>query len=141
MAFDGCRHLFGEGSAIDRKRGAGRHPVLIGGAHNQRIERPHLLVEKPHRIMLGIVRAEAVGADHFGEPVGLVGRSAVAATAHFRQPDLKSGLGQLPGSLGSGEAATYDLHVHDALLLRQSRDRTRAGGPQPRVPFGSFDRQ
>ena len=67
-----------------------------------------LLVEQADRIVLGIVGAEAVGADHLREPVGLVSRRHVATAAHFAEPDLQGPPGQLPGGLRSGEAAADD---------------------------------
>ena len=83
MRLDRARHFGGEGLAVDRQRRAGGHAVLVGGAHDQRAERAHLLVEQADRIVLGIVGAEAVRADHLGQPVGLVRRRRVAAAAHF----------------------------------------------------------
>ena len=75
------------------------------------LERAHFLVEQADRIVLGIVRAEAVRADHFGETVGLVRRRAVAAAAHFAQADAQARFGELPGSLGAGESAADDVDV------------------------------
>jgi len=110
----------GEFGAIDRERRARGHAVLVGGAHDQRAEVAHFLVEQPDRIMLGIVRAEAVRADHLGEAVGLVRRRRVAAAAHFTQPHAQAGLGQLPRGFRSGEPAAddVDVEVHRGLLVR-----------------------
>src|SRR5204862_7984028 len=97
--------------------------VLVRGAHHERIERAHFLVEQAGRIVLGIVAAKAVRANHLGETVGLVRRGGVSAAAHFGETNAKSRLGQLPGSLGSGQAATDDVHVegHAGLLVPASR--------------------
>ena len=47
-------------------------------------ERAHLLVEQADGIVLGIVGAEAVRADHFGEAVGLVRRRRYRRRRAFR---------------------------------------------------------
>ena len=66
------RHLGREMIAVDRQRPAGRELVGIAGGHDQRARAPHLLVQQAHRVGLGIVGAERVGADELGEPVRLV---------------------------------------------------------------------
>ena len=75
----------------------GGHAVLVGGAHDQRAERAHFLVEQADGIMLGIVGAEAVRADHLGER----GRSRAPASCRrrraFRSGDVQARLGELPG--------------------------------------------
>ena len=68
-------------------------------------------MEQPDRIVVGIVRAEAVGADHFGEAVGLMCRSRVAAAPHFAEADAKPGFGELPCGFGPCEAAADDVDV------------------------------
>ena len=85
--------------------------VLVGGAHDQRAERAHLLVEKADGIVLGIVGPEAVGADHLGEAVGLVRRGHVPAAAHFGQANAQARFGQLPGGFGTGQSAADDVDV------------------------------
>ena len=97
--------------AVDRQRRSGRHPVGVRRRHDQRAERAHLGMEQPDRIVLGIVRAEAVRADQFGEAVGLVRRRRLAGAAHFRQAHRDARLGELPGRLGSGEAAADDMDL------------------------------
>ncbi len=111
VLLDRARDFGGECLSVDRERGTRGNAMLVAGAHDQRTERAHLLVEQPDRIVLGIVGAEAVRADHFGEPVGLVRRSRVAAAAHFAQADAHARFGELPGSLGAGESAADDVDV------------------------------
>jgi hypothetical protein len=96
---------------VHRERRSGRHAVRIGGAHDQRAQRAHLLVEKPDGIVLGVVAAEAVRADHFGEAVALMRRGHVAAAAHFAQANGQARFGQLPRRFRSGQAAADDLDV------------------------------
>ena len=97
--------------------------MLVGGAHDQRSEVSHLLVEQAHRVVLGIVRAEAVGADHLGEAVRLMRRRAVAPTwqmgaAHLAQAYAQPRFSKLPGGFAASEAAADDLNVkrHEGLL-------------------------
>ena len=97
------RDFLGECLAIDRKRRAGGNAVLVGAAHDQRVQRAHFLVEQADGIVLGIVATEAVRADHFGEAVGLVGGRGVSAAAHLAEAHAKPGLGQLPRGLASGQ--------------------------------------
>ena len=67
--------------------------MLVRGAHDQRVQRPHFLVQETDGIVLGIVRTEAVRADHLREPVRLVRGSHVARAAHFRKAHPQSGFG------------------------------------------------
>ena len=46
VPLDGAGDRLREQLAIDRKRGAGRHAVRIGGAHHERSEPTHLLLEQ-----------------------------------------------------------------------------------------------
>ena len=50
MAGERRRHGGRETVAIDRERAAGRHLVGIAGAHDQRVEPAHLLVQQPDRV-------------------------------------------------------------------------------------------
>ena len=123
MLLDGPRDLGGESFAVDGQRRAGGNAVLVGRAHDQRIERAHFLMEQADGIVLGIVGAEAVRADHLGQAVGLVRRRHVAAAAHFAQADAEARLGELPGGFGAGEAAADDVDVegHAGLLVARRR--------------------
>ena len=98
-------------------------------------ERAHLLVEQADRIVLGIVGAEAVRADHLGEPVGLVRRRHVAAAAHFAQADAQARLGQLPGRFGPGEAAADDVDVEGHVTALVERELNRQPALEPDLPL------
>ncbi len=111
MRLNRARDFSGEPFAINCKRRTCGNAVAVGRAHDQRTEGPHLLVEQADGIVLGVVGAEAVGADHLGKAVGLMRRSGVAATAHFAEPNAKSSLGELPCGFRSGQPAADDMDV------------------------------
>ena len=94
--------------AVDGERAAGRHLVAVAGAHDQRSGKPHLGMQQADRIGLGVVGAEGIGADQFGEAVGLV-RLGAAHGAHLVQHDGHAGFGDLPRSFRAGEAAADDV--------------------------------
>ena len=77
----------------------------------QKSRQVYFLVEQTDGIVLSIVRTEAVGADHFREPVRLVRRGHVAAPAHLRQAHAHAGFGKLPSGFGPGETAADDVNV------------------------------
>ncbi len=58
--------------AVDRQRAAGRHLVGVGRAHDQRAQPAHFGVQQADRVVGGIVGAERVGADQFGQALGAV---------------------------------------------------------------------
>ena len=66
------RHRGRKAVAVDRQRAARRHLVGIGGAHHQRAEPAHFLVQQPDRVVVLVVGAERIRADQFGLAVGLV---------------------------------------------------------------------
>ena len=112
----GCRSMTRVTSAAKPSRStASAEPAgtrcLSAGAHDQRAERAHFLVEQSNRIVLGIVGAEAVRADHFGEAsvwcaavVSPLPRISLRAHPQAR-------LGELPRGLRPGEAAADDVDV------------------------------
>ena len=113
MVTSGCvserrRDRGGEAFAVDRQRAAGRNLMRVGRPHDQRAGAAQLLVEQADGIGLGVVGAERVGADQFGEPVGLV-RLGAADGAHLVEDDGNAAPGDLPGGLGAGEAAADDV--------------------------------
>ena len=111
VRFDRARNVGGKGFAVDGERRAGGDAVRVGRAHDERAERPHLLMEQANRIVLGIVAAKAVRADHLGEAIGLMRRSRVAAPAHFADADAQARFGKLPSSFRPGQPAADDVNV------------------------------
>ena len=97
--------------AVHRQRRPGRDAVPVGLTHDDRAERPHLLMQQPDGVGFGIVRAEAVRADKFGKAVGAVRRRAIPAAAHFGQAHLVPRLGELPCGFGPGHATADDVNV------------------------------
>ncbi len=61
-------------------------------------------MENADGVGLGIVGAEGIGADEFGQPVGLM-RFGLAPGSHFVQHDRHAGRGNLPRSLRPCQAA------------------------------------
>ena len=121
-AFEPCRHRVGKAVAVDGQRAAGRHLVGVAGGHDQRAGQPHFGMQQADRVGLGIVGAEGVGADEFGQAVGLV-RVGAAHRAHFMQDDRHAGLRRLPCGFRTGEAAADDVdrgiggdRVHSGLI-------------------------
>ena len=94
--------------AIDGQRPAGRQLVGIARRHDQRARAPHLLVQQADGVGLGIVGAEAVGADQLGSPSVLCA-SVWRCGAHLVQHHGQAGAGDLPGRLAAGEAAADDV--------------------------------
>ena len=90
----------GEALAVDGKRAAGRHLMAVGHAHDQRAGAAHLLMQEADGIGLAIVGAEGIGADEFGEPVGLV-RLGAAHGPHLVEDDGNAAPGRLPGGFAS----------------------------------------
>ena len=111
MSHEAFGHGRREAVAVDGKGRSGGDTVGVGRRHDQRAERAHLRVEKTDRIILGIVGAEAVGADQFSQAVGVMSRSDVSGAAHLAEADFHAGLGELPGSFRSGETAADDMDL------------------------------
>ena len=63
----------GKSVAVDRQRAAGGNLVGVGGAHDQRAQPAHFGVQQPDRVVGGVVGAEGIGADQFGQAVGAMG--------------------------------------------------------------------
>jgi hypothetical protein len=118
MRLDDPSDFASEQFAIDRQCRPGRNPVQVRRAHHQAAERAHFLVEQAHRILVAIVRAKAVRADHFGQTVGLMRRGRITpvwkiGSTHFGQAHAKSRFGQLKRRFGSGEPAADNVNVVD----------------------------
>ncbi len=87
LGFQRRRNRSGETVAIDGERAAGRQLVAIGCAQHQRIEPAHFGMQKADGAAFGIVGAERIGADQFGELSGLV-HGGRAQRAAFRAAPL-----------------------------------------------------
>ena len=77
-------------------------------------------MQKADGVVLVIVGAEAVRADHLREPVGAMSESA-GHRPHFVQDRRHARLRRLPGSLGPGHAAADDVDGFDRAHLAASR--------------------
>ena len=103
-----CADCAGEAFAIDGKRAACRHLILVRGLHDQRLAAAKLLVQEPDGVSLLVVGSEGVGTNQFSQPVGLV-RFGAAQGPHFVKDDRDAAGGDLPRSLGTGETAANDV--------------------------------
>ena len=99
----------GEAVPVDGERAARRHAMRVGGAHDERAATPHLLVQQADGVVLGVVRAEGIGADELGEAVGDMRRGA-AVRPHLHEHHRDAGARELPRRLASGEAAADDMN-------------------------------
>ena len=86
---------------------AGRR-CASAAAHDQRAGAAHLLMEQADGVVLRIVRAEGIGADQFGQAVGLVGIGA-ADGAHLMQHHRGAGLRRSPGRFRARQSAADDV--------------------------------
>ena len=111
MAFQRLGDGSGENVPVHGQGGTGRHLCLGSGAHDERIQPAHLVMQQADRIGAVIVGTKAVGTDQFGQPLGLMRGRHVAATAHFGEAHRDAGLRQLPCCFRSGEAAADDMHL------------------------------
>jgi len=102
--------------AVDSQRRTGRQAMLVAFADDDRVEVAHFLMEQADGIFFRVIRAEAVGADQFGQLVGLVGRRHLAAPAHLGKAYFRSVFRQLPCCFRPGEPAAYDMYICHARL-------------------------
>ena len=104
--------------------------MAIGGCHDDRIAAPHFRMQQAHRIALGIVGAERVGAHQLGQTARKVSFGA-ALGAHFVKHHRNAGAGQLPGRLATREAATNNVDgvvcglIHDAPNVMRSATKLK----------------
>ena len=124
---DGRREAF----AIDGERGSGGHLIGIGAAQDQRAEPAHLLMKKPDRIVLLVVRAQRVGADELRKSGRLV-RRRCANGPHFVKDDRHAPGRTLPGGLAPGEPAADDMHRFGMLSHLASMPTSRT--PHMKAP-------
>jgi hypothetical protein len=109
MGLDLFRHGGRKTVAVDGQRAAGRNLVGVAAGHDQRAGKPHFGMQQADRVGLGVVGTKGIGADEFGETVGLVGVGPAHA-AHFVQDHGDAGLRGLPGSFAAGKAAADDVY-------------------------------
>jgi hypothetical protein len=76
--------------------------------HDEREAAPHLLVEEADGVVLGIVRAEGVGADELGKAVCQM-RLGAAHGAHLVEDDRDAETRRLPRRLAAGKTAADDV--------------------------------
>src|SRR5690242_427751 len=111
MPFDRSRDVGSKALAVDSQRRAGGNTVKLARSHDERSERAHLLVKQADRIVLRVVGAEAVRANHLCQAVGLVRRRTAAAPAHFAETDPETGLCELPRRFAASQSAADDMDV------------------------------
>ena len=66
-------------------------------------------MQQPDRVIGGVVGAERIGADQFGEAVGAV-RLGHPMRAHLVQHHANAGIGDLPRGFRAGEAGADDVN-------------------------------
>jgi hypothetical protein len=67
-------------------------------------------MQQADRVVCGIIRAERVGTDEFGETFGAMGFGHPTRT-HLVQDDGNAALRDLPSGLGAREAGANDVHM------------------------------
>ena len=123
---------FREAVAIDGERAAGRHLMGVGACDHDRAQRAHLAMEDADGVGRGIVGAERIGADEFGEVGGLVRRGRPDRT-HLVQYDRDAGLRRLPRGFRAGQPAADDMNgTHPRLVTKPRRSVNPAGGTSKR---------
>ena len=82
MRVQDLRNFLRKAVAVNSQRAACRHLMRIGTGHDQRVHAPHFVVDQPHGIGCGIIRAKRIGADKLRKSIGLMGVCAFYR-AHF----------------------------------------------------------
>ena len=95
--------------AVDGKRAARGQLVGVRSLHHQRTQPAHLGVKETDGAALSVVGAERVRADQLGELSGFMRRGRTNR-AHFVQHHGHAAARDLPGGLGTGEAAANDVY-------------------------------
>ena len=103
---DGFGGEAGELQAIDGQGVPGGDSGAAGEFHEQRTGVAHLLLEQPGSGVFAVA-LERVGADQFGEEIGLM-RGGVAQRAHLVEIDGEAAAGALPCGFGTGKAGADD---------------------------------
>ena len=120
-------YAVGEMVPVDRQRRASRQTMLVAFADDDRIQVAHFLVQKTDGIFLGIVGTKTVRAYQFGQTLGLVRRSHLAAAAHLGKAYFYALFRKLPGCFRSGEAAANDMYICHARLSVVVRPQCQSG--------------
>ena len=143
--------------AIDRQRAAGGHLVGVGRAHDQRAQPAHFGVQQADRVVGGVVGAERIGADQFGEAIGAVGLGH-PCRAHLVQHDAerrhwrparrlpsRRGRRRSTCTVSDGDlvlswrrvsAFSGEVHLRRGAFQAQIRQRPQRGGRYPFVRVG-----
>ncbi len=91
---DGLR----EGVAVYRQCAASGQAVFVGAGHDEAVGGAHFPMQQAHGVLLVIIRAEGVGADHLAQKPGLVGEGFDLG-AHLVDHDFHARVRRLPSSL------------------------------------------
>jgi len=75
--------------------------VGIRHGQDERAAAAHFLVQEADGVALGVVRAQRIRTDQFGQAIGDMGFGA-AERPHFVENGRHAGAGQLPNGLGAG---------------------------------------
>jgi len=124
----------GEAVAVDGESAAGRHLMGVGRLDYERTERAHLAMQNADRIGRGVVGAEGVGADEFGETGGAVSGRHTGG-AHLVQHDRDAGLRGLPRGLRAGQSSADHVNgTHARLVTKLGRSVNPAPSDKKRRP-------
>ena len=96
--------------AVHGERRAGRDTAFFRGAHHERAQAAHLLLEKPHGVV-EFVASKGVAADQLGEAIGLVHRRG-ARRPHLVERHRHAARSGLPRGLAPGQATSDDADRH-----------------------------
>ena len=121
---------------VHRQRATRRDLMGIAHGHDERLHPPHFRMQQTDRIGLRIIRTERVGADEFGQPVGLV-RISAAHRAHFMENNGHAEICGLPRGFRTGHTAADDVNgfCHAALngTCRKNANHLGRSGSEMRI--------
>ena len=112
MCLDPLGDQPGEQGPVYREGRSCRDPHLIRGHQQQAAQKAKLGLQQPMSVAR-IGRLERVGADQFGQTIGLMSGS-LDLRSHLVQRDLDAQLGEHPCRLTPCEAATHYRGIHDS---------------------------
>ena len=107
---------------IHRQSSTCRNLMQCRHRHDQRARITHFLVQQAHGIVVLVVAAERVGANEFGQTIGLVGVGCHMGT-HFVQHHGHTRLGRSPGGLAARHAPANHMYrsCHTVPLSQPAR--------------------